>query len=696
MQKSLHGLDYITTDGLQAFDSLEDMVSTLKAAKAVTSNWEKEAKQQLSDAKRYLKADFRLHVSKDERCADHCTMYALSDPNDPPFKGTCSHVHGIRCDACRGIETVIKQIGAEIEGAFNEDGDFLTKRKLQFEHGKAQEAICTWKAHSLRAVNQDLAKQDVLSGLDGGSCLIVMDWAMKFLPLYYREQMRDFFGKRGKSWHVSCVIRKEEGSYSVQCFSHLFEECKQDWFAVASIVENLLEILKREKPFISEVFLRSDNGPCYHNAALLLALPGIGSRTGIRIRRYDFSEPQAGKDICDRKIAPMKAHIRRYVNEKHDVATAAKMKEALESHGGVRGSRVAVAAVNLANETGGTNKIKGISKLNNFEFREEGIRSWSAYQVGPGKLVSCEGMKPQGKTGLKLLQPFGAIPQAQGIFNTRPTYKERSAKNQVFFCETSGCVVTFENENEGQNHMDTGVHKLVLERETLYDSVRRKWAQHVTEIASRTTLSVPTTSTRALGTSNGNEAPTLQGWALKGQKTATKTSENVKSFLIAKFNEGLSGQKANPSEVAKEMQEAKDSNGSPVFLPEDWKTARQISSFFSRLSALKKSSHVAAVTLHDEENVDEEDLRSWECRLEAESIRKEVYIAVDLQHPVYSEGHNICLMTKERKLKNLKVVDLKNICTNLSLTTTGNQQRKVTFINAIEELVNSCSCSNLL
>ena len=145
---------------------------------------------------------------------------------------------------------VIKQIGAEIEGAFNEDGDFLTKRKLQFEHGKAQEAICAWKAHSLRAVNQDLAKQDVLSALDGGSCLIVMDWAMKFLPLYYREQMRDFFGKRGKSWHVSCVIEKEEDSYSVQCFSHLFEECKQDWFAVPFIVENLLTLSLRRPTLV--------------------------------------------------------------------------------------------------------------------------------------------------------------------------------------------------------------------------------------------------------------------------------------------------------------------------------------------------------------------------------------------------------------------------------------------------------------
>ena len=186
------------------------------------------------------------------------------------------------------------------------------------------------------------------------------------------------------------------------------------------------------------------------------------------------------------------------------------------------------------------------------------------------------------------------------------------------------------------------------------------------------------------------------GLGTKRSKTVTKTSENVKRFLITKFNEGLSDQKADPSEVAKEMQEAKDWNGSPVFLPNDLKIARQISSFFSRLSALKKSSHVDAVTLRDEDNVDKEDLRSWEGRLEAESTRKEVYSAVDLQHPVYSEGHNICLMAKERKLKNLKVVDLKNSCTNLSLTTTGNQQRKVTFINAIEELVSSCSCSNLL
>lgn len=167
-------------------------------------------------------------MSKDERCADHCIVYALSNPTDSSYKGTCNHEHGIPCDACRGIENVIKEIGVKIHDAASPNLDALTKTQLNFEHNKAQEAIGSWKAHNLRAVNQDMAKQDVISKLNGNNCLIVMDWAMKFLPLHYREQMRDFFGKRGKSWHVSSVIGKPDEHYSVKCYVHLFEQCKQD------------------------------------------------------------------------------------------------------------------------------------------------------------------------------------------------------------------------------------------------------------------------------------------------------------------------------------------------------------------------------------------------------------------------------------------------------------------------------------
>ena len=65
-------------------------------------------------------------------------------------------------------------------------------------------------------------------------------------------------------------------------------------------------------------------------------------KTGVRPVRYDFLEAHAGKDICHRKTAPMKAHIKRWGNERHDVVTAEDTRAALESHDGIKGCRAAV------------------------------------------------------------------------------------------------------------------------------------------------------------------------------------------------------------------------------------------------------------------------------------------------------------------------------------------------------------------
>ena len=79
-------------------------------------------------------------------------------------------------------------------------------------------------------------------------------------------------------------------------------------------------------------------------------MPEISSRSGIRILRCDFSDPQVGKDICDRKTAPINAHIKRWVSEKHDVLTAEDIKQAIESQGGLKGCRAAVVEVDISKD----------------------------------------------------------------------------------------------------------------------------------------------------------------------------------------------------------------------------------------------------------------------------------------------------------------------------------------------------------
>lgn len=100
--------------------------------------------------------------------------------------------------------------------------------------------------------------------------------------------------KEGKPWHITVAITKADNEeIETQTNIHLFDECTQNWFAVASMIEHTLATLKTLKPNLSQVYLRSDNAGCYHCAYLLLSLPSIADRTGVNITRYDFSEPQA-------------------------------------------------------------------------------------------------------------------------------------------------------------------------------------------------------------------------------------------------------------------------------------------------------------------------------------------------------------------------------------------------------------------
>ena len=171
---------------------------------------------------------------------------------------------------------------------------------------------------------------------------------MKFVQMRHREKQKEWFAKRGMNWHVSSVLSKNpEGTIEVSYFAHLFNSCSQDWYSVSSILEQLLTRLttiRSMKPHVTRAYLRSDEAGCYHNSQLLAAVRDVGKRVGISIARYDFSEPQFGKDICDRILCPMKGAMRRYCNEGHDIFSAQDVYSALKERQ-VSGSTAAVCEI---------------------------------------------------------------------------------------------------------------------------------------------------------------------------------------------------------------------------------------------------------------------------------------------------------------------------------------------------------------
>ena len=121
--------------------------------------------------------------------ADHCTSYALSDPNESVYQSPCDHQHTEVCDRCEMLKLVLE----EIDGALTAQSVNLSqgaKEELSFKVKQAKNAILAWKSHLLRSVNQDAARLHVLDLLDESSVLLLQDWAMKFLPRKYRRAKR--------------------------------------------------------------------------------------------------------------------------------------------------------------------------------------------------------------------------------------------------------------------------------------------------------------------------------------------------------------------------------------------------------------------------------------------------------------------------------------------------------------------------
>ena len=214
---------------------------------------------------------------------------------------------------------------------------------------------------------------------------ITQDFAMKFLPIQFREAQSDFFGKRGLSWHVAVVLRKNvSGQLESQSFIHILEKRLQDSQTVVPIMAHVLTCLKKQHPEIVEAYYRQDNAGCYHSASTILASKLISKRSGIIIRQMDFSDPQGGKGSADRKSAQIKCHVKAFINQGNSVTTAREFEKAILSRGGIQGVKVAVVNTETIQSCNAP-KLPGISQLNNFTFSIEGITARRAYEIGEGK-----------------------------------------------------------------------------------------------------------------------------------------------------------------------------------------------------------------------------------------------------------------------------------------------------------------------
>lgn len=619
----------------------------------------------------------QVHVEKQSNVADHCRSFALSDGN-AAFTEVCHHAHTERCKQCESLKITL----ADISDAFSKIAipDDVEKEDLLYRYTESKKAIHAWKRHLVRSVNQDDARIEVLKDMSHTEVMLTQDWAMKFLPRKFRESQAQWFGKRGLSWHITeCVLvdNTTQADYHSLTYVHIFDQCSQDNQTVLSILQHILQHLSSTYPHLKRAHRRSDNAGCYHAAGTLAACETL-SETGIQIARLDFSAPQNGKGACDRRAAVLKSHVKRYLNEGHDVTTGAQLKSAIES-ANLSNCHTFLCMPPLPALGTAKTKLRDISLLNNFSFHEGGFRMWKAYGIGPGKDVTYNDLRNQTQhpQQLEILEDGSKTVNSQAEGEAQ---KETKESTPLFSCSEEGCGAVFATYSNLLRHLDIGEHTAT--QRTSMDMAKLEFASKIEQVQNIPTLAAEKAEH---GESAATDLP--QGWALKTVQTGGKFSEKQKQYLQEKFSLGeRTGFKLDGLTVSKEMRVARDGAGGRLFQFHEFLTAQQITSYFSRLA----SKHRQAGNVNVEDSV--EDITAVVAEGCLPDVVEEITRSLTVHHPVTFGSRNLCQLLANGNLGKLTLAQLKCACDNFDLEPESTAKRKHPYIDVLCMFLKTCEC----
>jgi len=159
---------------------------------------------------------------------------------------------------------------------------------------------------------------------------------------------------------------------------------------------------------------------------------------------------------------------------------------------------------------------------------------------------------------------------------------------------------------------------------------------------------------------------------------------------MKKFNLGeITGRKASPYDVARDMMTARDLDGNRLFKSNEFLTSRQIASFFSRLAA--KQRRIQDTTNRDIEESDDEEIAELENALQ--NLQDKVIEDVALEHPMLYDSYNICELIATSKHSKLSIPMLQKICKHFDIDTCDiHARRKKPYLERLIALNQNCPC----
>jgi hypothetical protein len=371
-EKLLTAVDYVT--GVLVNDQVSTLQDMIEAF-ACTPSRKEELTSQLELVRNFLKAQVGAHVCREnDSVPTHGLEYGLSQPIEGELE------RAGKCNACDFIPYFIQRMRGEISSSDRDEpkaADSVQDALRVLDD--VEHKFVLYQGHRVRVANQQSAiaciynelEQECLQENRTTRAVMTIDWKMKFESMSARETTQQHFGKRGISWHgcllsyfrpktvadldangEACVKTVAE-RVNVYVDQILDGDNKQDTFAVASMVEAVLQHVHGLLPNISSIILQSDNAKCYNSNPLRVLVALINSRSPLKVERHVFTETQDGKGLIDAHFARAMAHVLKFMrtsqrNRIRAIATPNGLAYALAWGGGVTNSCVQLVRVDRA------------------------------------------------------------------------------------------------------------------------------------------------------------------------------------------------------------------------------------------------------------------------------------------------------------------------------------------------------------
>ena len=150
-----------------------------------------------------MKTCYQVHCSDpDTKIASHCAKFALSDTTEQKLQEysdisdeICADCYGL-CKAVENVRDLVKDKSVDADTTY----DIEVAIRDIFEYVK----------HLMRDAQQKKAKIDAFSKLDSETGFWLKDFCQKILPVKFREEQKEYFGKKGMSLHVDIFFLRKE------------------------------------------------------------------------------------------------------------------------------------------------------------------------------------------------------------------------------------------------------------------------------------------------------------------------------------------------------------------------------------------------------------------------------------------------------------------------------------------------------